>query len=755
VLGGPIRTDRLFFFGGYEGLRERLGLTRTAVVPDENARRGLLPDPARPGQFLDVGVNPAVREYLDAYPLPNGPNLGGGLANYLFPFPQRLSQDYVQGRVDYHAGGGHQLFARYTLDDAEQLLPFDYPPFPRSFLSRNQFFTGEYRQVASERTFNTFRLGFSRTRVGQQVESQVSLTPFIPSRELVGNIDIGGIPGRFGPQTSAWVQLVQNVFSGQYDVVQTRGRHLLKAGALAERYQMNMVNPTFGLGVYTFANLQAFLENRPASFIGLRPEGAVDRYWRSTLFGFYAQDEWRIAPGLTLNGGLRYEFMTMPKDIYGRDSALVNLTDREPTVGQLFDGPNYTNVSPRAGAAWDVSGDGRTSIRGGYGLYYNTNNNQNLIVTVTNPPATPRVVIQNPTFPSPPFERGVGNSIRPVQWDIETPRLHVWNVNVQRELPLDTVLTVGYAGSRGRHLLRSNDVNTAVPQRLADGTPFFPAGAPRQNTAFSTIELKSSDGNSWYKALIVDVRRRFSDGLTVQSSYTFSTSEDTTQASTFFSDATNGTTTAFPEFIADYNKGPSDFDARHNWVLNFAWELPIARNATGLAGALARGWQLSGVAQVRSGNPLTVFVTANRSRSLWQPSLGPGIGRDRPSYAPGYDAGRAVLGLPQQWFDPNAFVVQPAGTFGNTGRGDFVGPNLRTLDLAVTKLVPASRLGGVGRVEVRLEVFNVLNRANFAPPALTVFTGQADNEQPLSTFGRIRSTVTSARQMQLGVRVAF
>lgn len=755
VVGGPIRADTLFFFGGYEGLREALGLTRTAVVPDENARRGLLPDPARPGALLDVGVNPAVRPYLDAYPLPNGANLGGGLANHVFGFDQRLVQNFVQGRFDYHPGSAHQMFGRYTIDSAEQRLPFDYPQFPRWFESRNQFFTGEYRHVASARTLNTFRVGFSRTRVGQRVESEVSLTPFIPTRDLVGNIDIGGIPGRFGPQTSAWVKLVQNVFSAQADMVHSRAAHLFKAGALAERYQMNMVNPTFGLGIYTFPSLQSFLENRPSSFVGLAPEGAVDRYWRYTLVGLYAQDEWRASTRVTVTGGLRYEFTTMPRDIYGRDSALVSLTDTAPRVGQLFKGPQYGNLSPRAGVAWDVSGDGQTSVRAGYGLYFNTNTQQNLIVTVTNPPATPRFVIQNPTFPTPPFDRGVGNSIRPMQWDIVTPRLHMWNVSLQRQTLFDTIVTVGYAGSRGRHLLRSNDVNTAAPQYLADGTPFIAAGTPRQNRSFSTIELKSSDGDSWYKALILDARRRWRGGVGLQSSYTFASSVDTTQASTFFSDATNGTTTAFPEYVPDYNKGPSDFDVRHNWVVNLTWDLPFGEQAAGAARAWRAGWRVSAISQMRSGNPLTVFVAANRSRSQWQPSLGPGIGRDRPSYAPGYDADAAVLGLPQQWFDPKAFVLQPAGTFGNTGRGDFRGPDVRTVDLALGKVLSWSGWGASRRLEFRAEVFNLFNRANFAPPALTVFSGQADNEQPLSTFGRVRATTTSARQMQVGVRFAF
>jgi hypothetical protein len=241
----------------------------------------------------------------------------------------------------------------------------------------------------------------------------------------------------------------------------------------------------------------------------------------------------------------------------------------------------------------------------------------------------------------------------------------------------------------------------------------------------------------------------------LQSSYTLSRSEDTTQASTFFSDATNGTTSAMPEWIPDYNKGRSDFDATHSWVMNFTWQLPFARNLTGVSGALLDGWHVSGIVTMRSGNPLTVFVQGNRSRSLWTPSLGPGIGQDRPSYAPGYDGERAVVGQPDQWFDPAALVLQSAGTFGDTGRGDFTGPDLRTVDLALSKQLPVSRFGNGARVEFRVEAFNIFNRANFGPPSLTAFAGTSDNEAPLSTFGRITTTVTSARQIQLGVRLTF
>ncbi len=407
------------------------------------------------------------------------------------------------------------------------------------------------------------------------------------------------------------------------------------------------------------------------------------------------------------------------------------------------------------GAAWNVRGDGRTSLRAGYGLYFKTATQQDLIVTVTNPPATPRVVITAPTFPVPPFERAGGISVRPIQSDIAYPRVHMWNANLQQEWGTGWVTTVGYAGSRGSHLWRSGDVNVPVPVRLADDTVFYAAGLSRPNPSFSAIELKSSDGDSWYRALIVELRRRWSRGLQFQSSYTWSKAEDTTQNATFFSDSTTSAVSAMPEVIPGYNKGLADFHAEHNWVMNMAWEIPRASSLSGALGAVFNGWQVSGISRMRSGNPLTVFVQTNRSRSLWSPSLGPGTGPDRPSWAPGRGPGDAVTGDPNQWFDPTAFVLQPVGTFGTVGRNALIGPDLRAVDLALTKLVRCEQMGQAGRVELRVELFNLFNRVNFGAPSLVAFSGAVDGEAPLVSFGQIRSTSTSARQMQFGVRVLF
>lgn len=767
-VGGPLRHDRSFFFFGYESLRERLGKTVSTIVPDENARQGILPNPNAPGQTITVSVNPAVQPYLNEYPRPNGANLGGGLAAYTFGFNQQIDQHFLQGRFDHNFNPSHQLFARYTFDDAEQQLPTDYPQFPRSFLSRNQFVTAEYRQILSPRTYNTLRGGFSRTRIGQDVQSNVSssLQPFVPGRSMIGGIDIGGIPGRFGPQTSVNVKLTQNVETFDQGLVHTRGRHVLKTGALVERYQDNLFNPTFSLGVFTFANIRSFLQNQPQRFLGLTPNGALDRYWRFTLFGFYAQDTFAVNSRLSLNFGLRYEFATQPKDIYGRDSALLQMTDPVPVTGQLYENPTLKNVSPRLGFAWDLFGTGTTSLRGGYGWFFNTNNQQNLIVTITNPPATPRPIIPNPRFPVPVFEREI-NSIRPVEWNIKNPNVHVWNLSLQRELWPDSVLTLGYAGSRGVHLLRSGDVNIPAAMRLPDGSYSFCGNAlqpnrttctaqPRPNPAFSTIELKRSDGNSWYNAMIVEWRKRWSRGFNFQSSYTFSRNIDTTQASTFFSDATNGTTSAFPELPGlNYNKGLADYHAKHNWLVNLTWEVPMPKVENRFVNTALSGWQLAAITQMRSGNPLTLFVSQNISRSLWSPSLGPGLGFDRPSMAAGRTHQDAIIGDPNRYFDPSAFVLQSVGTLGNLGRGALIGPNLRNFDLAAVKNTRLSMLGEAASLQFRAEFFNLFNRTNFAPPGLQAFSGAAENEAPLATLGRIRSTVTAARQIQFGIRLIF
>ena len=170
---------------------------------------------------------------------------------------------------------------------------------------------------------------------------------------------------------------------------------------------------------------------------------------------------------------------------------------------------------------------------------------------------------------------------------------------------------------------------------------------------------------------------------------------------------------------------------------------------------MIQGWQLSGILTIRSGQPLTLFTTRNRSRSLWQPSIAPGTGFDRPSMAPSHTYESAIVGRPDQWFDPSAFILQPAGTLGTLGRGALIGPNLQSLDLSAAKSFRLRKLGEGAAIQFRAEAFNVLNRPNFGPPSLVAFAGDIDNEKPLSSLGLVRNTVTSSRQIQFALRLSF
>ena len=754
TLGGPIKQGQTFFFFGYEGLREDLGRTISSVSPDQAARRGFLPNDT--GDPLEIGVDPLVQPYLDEYPLPNGRSLGGGLGVYNFGFNEKLDQDFFQGRLDHSFSDADSVFLRWTVDDADQLLPTDFPQFPREFISRNQFATLEHQRAFSASMLNTARVTFSRTPIGQNVQANTSraLDPFVPGLPSLGEIDIGGLP-RFGPQTSGDLRLTQNVYGFHDDFIRTRGPHTLKLGGLLERYQDNLFNPTFARGIQFFSNLEGFLRNQPIRYIGLTPDSTIDRYWRFNLLGLYVQDDWRASSRLSLNLGLRYEYAAVPGETQGRNTALISIFDAEPTVGKLYSNPTAANLAPRFGFAYDVSGTGRTAVRGGYGLFFNTNNQQNLIVTVVNPPAASRPVIIRPTFPRPSFGNAADRSIRPIEYQLNNPYIQSWNLNVQHEAAFSTLVTIGYAGSRGIHLLRNTDANTAIPTQLSDGRWFYAADAPLTNPNFSTIELKKSDGRSWYNALIFEVRKRFSQGLQFQTSYTYGRSIDTGQASTFFSDSRTGTTSSLPELPGfEYNKGLSDFHAKHNLVANLVYEIPSPWEA-GWARAVFGGWRAGGILTVQSGNPITSMVQLNRSRSRWAATVGAGRGVDRPQLAPGFTHETAVTGDPDRWFNPAAFELQEAGFLGALGRNTFIGPNLRAFDFSLAKSIALRAISENARLQFRAEMFNSLNRANFAAPAILAFAGVRDGERPLGSFGRVSSTVTSARQIQLGLRLAF
>jgi hypothetical protein len=773
-LGGPLRQDKAFFHAVYEGVRERLGRTLVSRTIPASARvdGGLVPQ-----------IDPRIKPLLTLYPEPNLPN-----NEFTFPFNQRDREDFGQARLDHTISSSDTWFGRYTAHDSEFHQPRDFPQFAVTNVSRNQYATLSGNHVFSPTLLNTFRFSYSRTALAFDSPSGIQgpQLSFVPGKD-VGTIGVGGLTV-LGPFDPTPVNLRQNLFTWSDDLFYTRGRHSLKFGTLINRYQQFLQVSTGNRGRIAFADLTAFLQARPTNFFAVTPGSILDRTYHYSTFGFYLQDDWRLMPTFTLNLGLRYEFLTAPKEVRGRGAALVDIQRDASTtlLESVIENPTLRNFSPRFGFAWDVRGDGRTAVRGGFGLLYDIGTLGSALIagTTATPPFSNRSTLSGPAAVAQfaiPFvfpESAAGKAVRTLDYHVQQPYLMQYNLTVERELPLDMALTLAYGGSRGVNLLITTEGNPRVPQGIPQGGACVarPTGQPvsftgprcwlvgdaRTNPAWDTIELRTASGNSNYNSLQVGLVKRLGRGLQFQSSYTWSKTMDETQVGL----ETESTTSApFPADPSDrrLDRAPALFDTTQVWRLNTIYRLPELAPTGGLLDKLVNGWWLSGIVSVQSGLPFSPVLNSNRSRSGVNGG-DPGI--DRPDLLPGRTPDDIILGGPDRYFDPTAFAVPAAGFLGTASRNFLRGPGFATLDLSIAKDTPLRYLGENGRLQFRAEFFNILNRANFTTPGIggriaatnngaVVFAGTRDGEPPLATAGRINSTASTSRQIQLALKVLF
>jgi len=338
-----------------------------------------------------------------------------------------------------------------------------------------------------------------------------------------------------------------------------------------------------------------------------------------------------------------------------------------------------------------------------------------------------------------------------------------YNLSVEREVPFGMAVGVAYAGSRGYNLIATTEGNPAIPQILPDGSAFWTGEEERINPAWDTMEMKVADGKSWYNSVQFKLNKRMGRGLQFQSAFTLAKSED--NGATASGQDTGGAVHAGRSnpFDLDFERGPAVQDVRANFRFSIIYSPPDFASLGSVAGKIFNGWQVSSIVALQSGQPLTVALGSNRSRS--QTLNGPS-GLDRPDLVPGVSiedvtsgvsrgcgdipAGTPV-GTPDLWFDPCAFTIPDAGTLGNVSRGALRLPGYASVDVSLVKRIP---LGVASRLELRGEVFNLLNRANFGVPSRIVYAGQNDVENPISNAGQI-STAANARQVQLAVRFVF
>src|SRR3989442_1763534 len=387
---------------------------------------------------------------------------------------------------------------------------------------------------------------------------------------------------RLSPVSSG---VIQTTGLRQFLTNSPSGKHLFKTGALVEHAFAQKLTTVKSRGTYTFANVAQFLAGIPSRFQGNAPGSNFERKRPNTLFGFYVQDDYRVTSNLTLNLGARYEFFTVPKDKDGLDAYLPDiLTSPTTSLGGPFVNPSLKNIAPRVGFAWDISGDGRTAVRGGSGLYYDTDGpyNSSLGISIQTPPFVLPVNVTGAgiPFPTPVFPSGTTGgalSMRTIDYHIKQPKGWTYNINVQRELAGSWAAMVGYAGSRGYDLVNAIEGNPVVPVVRADGSLFFPAGAPRRNPAWSSIDYRMSDGRSTPNALQPSLMKRFSDGYQVQLSYTLSKAMDNADGQLGTDTVTSSVYPQNP-YDLDAEWAVASFDARHVFSANATWELPPFRN---------------------------------------------------------------------------------------------------------------------------------------------------------------------------------
>jgi Carboxypeptidase regulatory-like domain len=730
--GGPIVRDRTFFFGSYEGLRQDRGLTTLATVPSRATR-------AR------TDISAVTRPYLLLYPEPNGVETGA-TGRYTVQSVAPTRENYALGKVDHQFTQSQSVSVRYSWDKARVDQDAAIPLWTTDTRTRAQSIVGEYKWLLSSTLLNVTKVAWNQAfEQTDNLENQ-TFDPslyFVPGTRF-GTLSVSGING-LGPDTNTPTFVDLKSFQILDDMTWSRGAHNLKTGLSFTRFMNDQDSSfTFG-GSYSFTSLENFIRNIPGTYEGQAEGSTTARRWRQSLIGLYVQDDWSMTRNLTLNLGVRYEFITTPNELDGREASMPDLQAANTTAGgPIFKNPSYKNIAPRVGFAWDVTNNGKNILRGGAGYFFEPILS-NIYRAYGNrtPPYYNAINPANPPFPHPPTS-GSSSLLRLdlLQYDLENPYRLQYNLTYQRELWGRTIATVGYIGSRGYHQLRNVEYNEAIPIIQADGSYFWPLGTPRRNANFGSMRLRSTDGESWYNGLVLGANRRFNNGLAMQGSYTFAKSMDLGSQAVGSGDFDNSFQPAYT-FDPESNKGLSDFDIRHNFVYNATWELPFGKSLTGVAGAFAHGWQLSGIFTARSGIPFSPVLGFDRARVM--PRSG-GAGQ-RPDLVAGC-SDNPVLGGADMYYDVNCFALPAAGTLGNLARNTIIGPGYAALDMAIFKNFT---FGAGRRLQFRAEAFNVGNRTNFGLPASTVFNSAGR----VATAGQITTIVGTARQFQFGVKLEF
>jgi outer membrane receptor protein involved in Fe transport len=769
VIGGPIIENRTFFFGGYEGQREFVFSPSVVRVPDAadlaaaratNSARGL------PENVLSTRL-------LQLFPQSNLNVTAGN--NYSFAAPNTNNSDNLLGKIEHRFSDSYSLSGRYIFGDGNQVFPLTsgngspLPAYQTVVPTRIQLFGLNLSQVFSSQLLNETQFGYNRfvqTFTPLDAAFDPASIGLVTGAKSLPTITISGfVP--LGAPTNVPRGRVSSGYQFMDNLTWTPRSHVFKAGGEYRRAIVNSFNDQLARGRLNFDNLADFLAGRVSTAGTAVLRGATRRDTFTNNFGLFIQDDWKITPRLTLNLGLRYEYLGIFRDEGDRLSnfvparGLVRVGDAD--LSRLYE-PDYNNFAPRFGFALDLTGRARTILRGAYGIYYDTPSQDYFLLQgfqnggpgspALN--ALPGLGVFNLTFPAgatipygpdiPIFGAATGSlpvtniPVFAVDLNLRTPYVQNYNLNLQHELFPGTVVQASYVGSQGVKLYRVRDLNQATAGPAATRQQRRPFNALFPELSF--INYLETSANSDYNALQLTIKQRLTRGFNLFGTYTWSKSMD--DASNGIYSGTRGISYPQDSYNLRAERAVSSFDLRHRVTVNATYELTFLANLFGSsAKRLVEGWQISGIYTGQSGLPITPFLSVDSS--------GTGELNDRPDLIGDPNSGPRK---PNEWFNRAAFSQPAPGTFGNSGRNVIIGPDLHSVDLSLSK---QTKLAERASIQFRAEIINAFNRANFSLPNVDFnsTTFGAISETPDVTAGNPRLGEGGPRVVQFGLKFLF
>ena len=797
-LGGPIRKDRTFLFGNYEGFRENYSLSAVSFEPDAAAQQGILPCYAASSTPTTcTSSSPATtfakpdKTIAPLFALWPNPALGtevltaSGLRTGIsesFSSPlQRIREDFGTARLDQIFSDKDSFAAVYTIDDSYANTPTSDPLSLDIVALREQVASLSETHIFSPTLVNKATVGFSRGGfyfTGYVPPSLASTVPgFLPGKP-VGAVVVGGgttLNGASqitaaGSNAGSNLNVARNLFTAEDQVTLTHGIHQLSFGVWFQRLQSNDGLAQDQYGQASFSSLLNFIQDKPPTFTVAPSSTPLN--WRSLEGAGYVEDVLKPTRRLELRLGFREEFTNGWNEAEGRGSNYFftnGIINAQPNIGGSIFSTNNAKLlpAPRIGVAWAPFSN-KTVIRAGFGTYYALLDALSYRLDQNTPFNT---VFANKTVslandiseltgyvPGGPLPSGAFISPSGVQPGLKTPTVETYTLKIEQEIAPYTSLSVGYVGSHGYHELLSMDANTppfticpiGCPANYPAGIYYTPAPATSAtNSGNVTSNLANSTtwfsyGTSLYNGLEVDVIRRLNRGLQFRGVYTFSKGlDDGDNMNT--SIATNS-----PAFTANPHDpkadwGRASFDIRHSAVINATYDVPLGRGTGNLwTSRLLGNWQISGIETLQTGLPFTPQLGYNPSND------GDSRNPVRPSWSATNNGQPLILGGPTEYFNTSWFTTPLTGTYGNVGRNVLQGPGLVETDLSLAKRILFTERWNL---QFKAEFFNIFNHTNFNTPNTIVFT--AANSAPSPTAGQITSTSTTSRQVQFGLKLLW